>query len=69
MSDAPEIERGKRAYSVQSMSEAYEVSVSALRNEIAERKLRPKYYGRKPLIHINEADRWFESLGDERTGF
>lgn len=64
----PEIERGKRAYSIQSMSEAFEVSVSAIRNDIADKKLSPKYYGRKPLIGIKEADRWFDSLPDERPG-
>lgn len=66
--DTPEIERGKRAYSVQSMSDAYEVSVSYIRADIAEKKLRPKYLGRKPLIGIEEADRWFASLPDERPG-
>jgi hypothetical protein len=59
---------GKRAYSVQSMSEAYEVSVSYIRADIAEKKLRPRYLGRKPLIGIDEADRWFDSLPDERPG-
>lgn len=58
----------KRAYTVQGMSEAYEVSISYLRNEIATGKLRPKYLGRKPLIGIEEADRWFASLPDERPG-
>lgn len=57
---------GKRAYSVQSMSEAYEVSVSYLRNDIATGKLRPRYLGRKPLISATEADRWFMGLADER---
>lgn len=68
MSDAPEIERGKRAFSVQSMSESYETSVSYLRADIAAGKLRPKYLGRKPLIGIEEADRWFANLPDERPG-
>lgn len=68
MSDTPEIERGKRAFSVQSMSESYETSVSYLRADIAAGKLRPKYLGRKPLIGIEEADRWFASLPDERPG-
>lgn len=66
--DTPEIERGKRAFSVQSMSESYETSVSYLRADIAAGKLRPKYLGRKPLIGIEEADRWFASLPDERPG-
>jgi hypothetical protein len=66
--ETPEIERGKRAYSVQSMSDAYEVSVSYIRNDIATGKLFPKYLGRKPLIGITEADRWFDSLPDERPG-
>lgn len=66
--DLPEIERGKRAFSVQSMSESYETSVSYLRADIAAGKLRPKYLGRKPLIGIDEADRWFASLPDERPG-
>jgi hypothetical protein len=50
------------------MSEAYEVSVSYVRADIAAGKLRPKYLGRKPLIGIDEADRWFDSLPDERPG-
>lgn len=57
----------RRAYTVQSMSEAYEVSVSYLRADIAAGKLRPKYLGRKPLIGIEEADRWFAALSDERS--
>jgi len=56
----------KRAYTVQGMSKAYEVSVSYLRNEIAIGKLRPKYLGRKPLIGIEEADRWFAALPCDR---
>lgn len=61
----PELD-GKRAYSVQSMSEAYEVSVSYLRDDIATGKLRPRYLGRKPLISRTEAERWFTALPDER---
>jgi hypothetical protein len=56
----------KQAYTVQSMSDAYEVSVSYLRDDIARGKLRPKYLGRKPSIGIEEARRWFASLGDDR---
>lgn len=61
----PELD-GKRAYSVQSMSDAYEVSVSYLRDDIATGKLRPKYLGRKPLISVAEAERWFAALPDDR---
>lgn len=56
----------KRAYSVQSMSDAYEVSVSYLRDDIATGKLRPRYLGRKPLISVAEAERWFMALPDDR---
>ncbi|WP_132048702.1 hypothetical protein [Curtobacterium sp. PhB136] len=56
----------KQAYTVQSMSEAYEVSVSYLRDDIARGKLHPKYLGRKPLVGIEEARRWFASLADDR---
>ncbi|QQD76925.1 hypothetical protein I8920_03970 [Curtobacterium sp. YC1] len=62
---SPELD-GKRAYSVQSMSDAYEVSVSYLRDDIATGKLRPKYLGRKPLISVAEAERWFAALPDDR---
>lgn len=57
---------GKQAYTVQSMSEAYEVSVSYIRNDIATGRLRPHYLGRKPLIGIAEAERWFAALPVER---
>jgi hypothetical protein len=50
------------------VSEAYEVSVSYIRADIAKKKLRPKYLGRKPLIGIDQADRWLDSLRDERPG-
>lgn len=56
----------KQAYTVQSMSEAYEVSVSYLRDDIATGKLRPRYLGRKPLISIAEAERWFAALPADR---
>lgn len=61
-----ELTAGKQTYTVQSMSEAYEVSVSYLRSDIAEGRLRPKYLGRKPLIGIDEAQRWFASLSNEK---
>lgn len=57
---------GKRAYTVQSMSEAYEVSVSYIRNDIATGRLQPQYLGRKPLIGVAEAERWFAVLASER---
>lgn len=56
----------KQAYTVQSMSDAYEVSVSYLRSDIATGRLRPKYLGRKPLISVEEAERWFSALPDDR---
>jgi hypothetical protein len=59
---------GRQAYTVKGMAEAYEVSVSYLRQDISKGNLRPKYLGRKPLIGIDEADRWFDSLPDERPG-
>lgn len=62
----PELD-GKRAYTVQSMSEAYEVSVSYLRDDIATGKLRPRYLGRKPLISRAEAERWFGALPEDRS--
>ncbi|TDW50451.1 hypothetical protein EDF52_10312 [Curtobacterium sp. PhB42] len=64
--DAAEQATSKRAYTVQSMSEAYEVSVSYIRNDIATGRLRPQYLGRKPLIGIDEAQRWFAALPPER---
>ena len=64
--DTAEMNAGKHAYTVQSMSEAYDISVSYLRAEIADRKQRPRHLGRKPLIGIDEAERWFASLPDEK---
>ncbi|QZQ54814.1 hypothetical protein KZI27_16250 [Curtobacterium sp. TC1] len=64
--EAAEQATGKRAYTVQSMSEAYEVSVSYIRNDIAAGRLRPQYLRRKPLIGVAEAERWFEALASER---
>jgi hypothetical protein len=64
--DKPQIDSTKLAYSIQSLAEAVEISVSAIRNEINDSKLAPKYYGRKPLIPSDEAIRWFNALPDER---
>lgn len=61
----PELD-GKQAYTVKSMSDAYEVSVSYIRNDIANGQLRPQYLGRKPLVGVEEARRWFAALPSER---
>ncbi len=65
--DTPEIERGKRAYSVQSMSTRTKSASPTSAQTLRDKKLRPKYLGRKPLIGIEEADRWFRITPRRKT--
>ena len=58
----------KLAYTIPEIAEAVGLSVSSIRDAITTGELRPKYPNRKPIIPIAEAQRWIESLSDEKPG-
>jgi hypothetical protein len=56
----------KLAYSIPALAEAVDLSVSSIRDAIARDELKPKYPNRKPIIPVAEAQRWIDSLSDEK---
>ena len=55
----------KLAYSIPSLAEAVDLSVASIREAIDKGDLIPVYPNRKPLIPIDEAKRWLDSLPQE----
>lgn len=55
----------KLAYSVQNLAAAADVSVMTINRAMRANKLSPRYIGRKPIIPVEEARRWLNSLPEE----
>lgn len=56
----------KLSYSLQSLSEATELSVDSIQKAIRNDELVPSYFGSKPLILATEAERWLATLPNEK---
>jgi len=54
----------KRAYSIRELAEAYGVSVSLVRLEIARKRLRTLRIGDRVLIPVEAVEQWLR-LGDD----
>lgn len=57
---------GKLAYSIPELADAVSLSVTSIRDAIDRGDLKPKYPNRKPIIPAVEAQRWLDSLADEK---
>lgn len=57
----------KLAYSLDEFADAVSLSKAQLRKHIDAGELRPSYSGSKPLITLEEGQRFLESLPSERV--
>ena len=57
----------KKAYTFREMADAYAVSESTLKKEIREHRLGYVKVGTKVTIPVEEAARWYKSLGSGPT--
>jgi len=56
------------AYTLKELATAYRVSSGLLRLEIARGHLRPARIGRRVVISIAEAERYFKAAGESQAG-
>lgn len=56
----------KLAYSIPELADAVSLSVTSIRDAIDKGDLKPKYPNRKPIIPAAEAQRWLDSMSDEK---
>lgn len=61
-----DIKLDKISYSVPNLAAATDLSVDSINKAIKDGDLVARYFGTKPLIGRDEAQRWFESLPDEK---
>lgn len=61
-----DIKLDKISYSVANLAAATDLSVDSINKAIKNGDLVAKYFGTKPLIGREEAQRWFASLPDEK---
>lgn len=61
-----EAQLSKLSYSVQNLALATDLSVDSIQKAIKNSELIPSYFGSKPLIPVDEARRWLESLPNEK---
>lgn len=61
-----EAQLDKLSYSVQNLAVATDLSVDSIQKAIKRSELVPSYFGSKPLIPVEEARRWLQSLPNEK---
>ena len=56
----------QKAFSIARLAEVYDLSPDSITKAIKNGDLAPRYFGTKPLIAVEEADRWFATLPEEK---